>query len=290
MFQMNNITLNNPFSAPIFHTETTGSTMLDARTLAAKGAVHGTVISADVQELGRGRANRPWKDQRGQSLLFTILLRYPGIAAIPPALTLRTGLALSLAIEDFAPALKGLVQVKWPNDVMIGPRKAGPAKKVSGILTEGDGETVYIGIGVNVAQTDFPETLRRKATSIALALQDAADPASTAAPCAALPKPSPELPAQALAGELPADARFRLLEAFLGRFHRELGGGDDWRERLDARLYMRDRRVRFIVGGVDSGQAVEGLLRGIGPGGEILIQPENAAEARAFLTGELDVY
>jgi BirA family biotin operon repressor/biotin-[acetyl-CoA-carboxylase] ligase len=288
MFQMNDIALNNPFSAPVFHRETTDSTMLDARTLDAHGAAHGTVIIADVQELGRGRASRPWDAPRGQSLLFTILLRYPGIAAIPPALTLRTGLALSLAIEDFAPALKGLVQVKWPNDVMIGPRENGPAKKVSGILTEGDGETVYVGIGVNVAQTEFPESIRRKAVSIALVLQAAAETAPREPPVA--PPLPPVLPAPALAGKLLPDARFRLLESFLGRFHRELSGGDGWRERLDARLYMRDRRVRFIAGGAGSGQTVEGQLRGIGPGGEILIQSENAAEARAFITGELDVY
>ncbi|MFP3042289.1 biotin--[acetyl-CoA-carboxylase] ligase [Treponema primitia] len=256
------ISLNNPFSAPVFNLETTASTMLDARTLAAQNEPHGTVVVADVQEAGRGRiANRPWKAQKGQNLLFTILLRYSGIASIPPALTLRTGLALSLAIEDFAPALKGSLRVKWPNDVMIPP-----LGKAAGILTEGDGKTVYIGIGVNVGQREFPEDIRNKAASIALALGRPLEP----------------------------DSRFRLLEVFLNRLHAELEEpsrqNGDWQERLGERLYMKDQQVRFLPGAADSGRVVEGRLWGIGPGGELLLKGQDGAEPESFITGELEVY
>ncbi|GHV79523.1 hypothetical protein AGMMS49944_13140 [Spirochaetia bacterium] len=266
MFYMKKIPLNNPFSAPVFHLETTGSTMLDARNLASLNEPHGSVVVADVQEAGRGRiANRPWKSEKGKNLLFTILLRYPGIAAIPPALTLRTGLALALAIEDFAPALQGRLQVKWPNDVMIPLPKAGAFGKAAGILTEGDGANVYIGVGVNVGQTEFPADIRDKAGSIALAL------------------------GKTRVEALPPDSRFRLLEAFLHRLYAELEGsaqtGDGWRERLEKRLYMKGRKVRFIAGAADSGRVVEGVLCGIGLGGELLIQGQDGTEA--FVTGEL---
>ncbi|GHV77073.1 hypothetical protein AGMMS49942_18940 [Spirochaetia bacterium] len=262
---MKKIPLDNPFAAPVFYRETTGSTMWDARTIAGQGGTHGSVVVADVQEAGRGRvANRPWKSEKGKNLLFTILLRYPGIAAIPPALTLRTGLALALAIEDFAPALQGRLQVKWPNDVMIPLPKPGTFGKTAGILTEGDGEKVYIGVGVNVGQTDFPADIRGKAGSIALT------------------------PGVSL---LP-DSRFRLLEAFLQRLYAELEGpaqtGDGWRERLEERLYMKGRKVRFIAGAAYSGRVVEGVLCGIGLGGELLIQGQDGTEA--FVTGELEAY
>jgi BirA family biotin operon repressor/biotin-[acetyl-CoA-carboxylase] ligase len=264
---MKKITLNNPFTAPVFYRETTASTMLDARILAARGEPHGSLVMADVQEAGRGRtANRLWKAEKGQNLLFTILLRYPGIAAIPPALTLRTGLAVALAIEDFAPPLRGCLQVKWPNDVMI-PLPSGTLGKTAGILTEGDGENVYTGIGVNVGQTEFPADIRDKAGSIALALG---------------------------VSSLPEDSRFRLLEAFLHRLHTEIEGlsasGGLWRERLEERLYLKGRHVRFIAGAADSGRVVEGLLCGIGPDGELLIQGQAGTEPEAFVTGELDLY
>ncbi len=264
MYLMKKISVDNPFSAPVFYLETTASTMLDARTLASQNEPHGTVVVADVQEAGRGRiANRPWKAEKGQNLLFTILLRYSGIASIPPALTLRTGLALSLAIEDFAPALKDRLRVKWPNDVMIPP-----LGKTAGILTEGDGKTVYIGIGVNVGQREFPEDIRNKAASIALALGRTAS--------------------------LEPDSRFRLLEAFLNRLHAELEEpsqqSGNWRERLGERLYMKGQPVRFIPGAAESGRVVEGLLWGIGPGGELLLKGQDGTEPESFITGELEVY
>jgi BirA family biotin operon repressor/biotin-[acetyl-CoA-carboxylase] ligase len=243
------------------------------------------VVVADYQEAGRGRIGRPWKADRGKNLFFTILLRYPDIPSIPRALTLRTGLSLSLAIEDFAPELRDAVKVKWPNDIMIDSRKA------VGILTETDGKTVYIGIGVNVAQTEFPEALRAKATSILLARQ-----ARLSRPAGPDPGPdtAPGPGAAHSSGAAPdaAEARFALLERILARLYQELSSGEPWRPRLEERLYMKGRSVRFIAGGADSGRLVEGTLAGIGEGGEILIIPEAQActQARAYVTGELQVY
>jgi BirA family biotin operon repressor/biotin-[acetyl-CoA-carboxylase] ligase len=145
------------------------------------------------------------------------------------------------------------------------PLPSGHLGKTAGILTEGDGENVYIGAGVNVGQTVFPAGLRDKAASVALALGG-----------------SP----------LPRDSRFRVLEVFLHRLHAEIEGpsstGGLWRERLEGRLYLKGRRVRFIAGAADSGRVVEGILCGIGPGGELLIQGQNGTEA--FVTGELEAY
>ncbi|MDR0689446.1 MAG: biotin--[acetyl-CoA-carboxylase] ligase [Spirochaetaceae bacterium] len=252
----------NPFGAPIYYRETLSSTMDEARWLKTQGEPHGTVICAGLQEAGRGRKNRPWSAAAGESLLFTILLRYPRPSALPRAITLKAGLALSLAVEDFAPPLLGRVRVKWPNDLMIDSRKA------AGVLTEGDGETVYIGIGVNVAQTVFPEAFRAKATSLTLALGDRA--------------------------ALGPKSRFLLLGKILPRLYRELdapeAGDGSWRGRLEERLYRRGRPVRFFPGGADSGQLVEGTLEGIGPEGELLLIPQGASGSVPFTTGELDVY
>jgi BirA family biotin operon repressor/biotin-[acetyl-CoA-carboxylase] ligase len=250
--------------------------MDECRVLAARGEPHGTVVIADYQETGRGRIGRRWKADRGKNLFFTVLLRYPDISSIPRALTLRTGLAVSLAIDDFAPALRGCVLVKWPNDVMIDSRKA------VGILTETDGETVYIGIGVNAAQTAFPEDISAKATSILLALQSR-QPSALGTPGA-----SP-----GVSGEPALDIaawRAALLERILGFLHRELASADFNRRRLEDRLYMKDRPVRFMPGKADSGCVVTGVLAGIGAGGELLIVPEGQTEARAYVTGELRVY
>ncbi|MDR0302796.1 MAG: biotin--[acetyl-CoA-carboxylase] ligase [Treponema sp.] len=248
--------IHNPFNAPVYHEEILSSTMEISRSLAAEGAAHGTVITADFQTTGRGRIrSRVWEAEEEKGLLFTIMLRYPDIQNIPAAVTLRTGLAVALAIEDFAPSLLGTVTVKWPNDIMIG------SKKAVGILCEADGGNLHIGIGINVAQKDFSGVLKEKAGSIAAAAgRDIA----------------------------PAD-RFLLLEKTLARLYTELETekGKTWKSRLEKRLYKKGEQVAFIEGAADSGKKITGCLSGIGEGGELLIVPDGETQALSFITGEL---
>jgi BirA family transcriptional regulator, biotin operon repressor / biotin---[acetyl-CoA-carboxylase] ligase len=252
--------IDNPFNAPVYHEDTVTSTMAVSRQLALEGSVHGTVIMADFQSAGRGRIqNRTWEMERSLSLPFTLLLRFSAIEKIPSALTLRAGLAASLAIEDFAPSLRGSVFVKWPNDIMIG------SKKVAGILCEADGGNVHLGIGINVAQKEFPLHLKEKAASIALSS----------------------------GMHLTPNDRFILLEKLLRSLYDELGavpnGKDDWKSRLEQRLFKKGEQVIFIDGVADSGNEVRGTLVGIGQCGELLITPDGETNARSFITGELIV-
>ena len=260
---MKTLDIKNPFGAPVYHAETVSTTFDIAHVLAANNERHGAVISADFQEAGRGRQNRRWVAERGKNLMFTILLRYGDVSSIPEALTLKTGLAVSLAIEDIAVPLDGQVFVKWPNDVMINRRGAQAAYKVAGILTESDGSNVYIGVGVNVSQSEFPEEYRSKAGSIIQSCPD-----------------------------LSENARFILLEKILVRLFAEIETGlnETWHERILERLYKKGENVTFAEGLAGSGRLVKGILSGIGPGGELLVIPEGGQKERAFVTGELLVY
>ena len=253
---MNVLNIYNPFGAPVYFVETAASTMDISRQLALTGEVHGTVIMADFQESGRGRVRgRSWEMDRG-NLPFTVLLRFPQIEDIPAALTLRTGLAVSYAIEDFAVSLKGSVMVKWPNDIMI------DSKKTAGILCEAGGGNVHVGIGINFSQKEFPAHLKDKAASIALAA----------------------------AGDFSQDDRFNLLEKILVQLYSELTAvqdGNTWKIRLEERLYKNGGQVVFIEGAAGSGREVKGRLTGIGNGGELLIIPDGETAARSFVTGEL---
>jgi BirA family biotin operon repressor/biotin-[acetyl-CoA-carboxylase] ligase len=252
----------NPFGAPVYYKEIVSSTMEEARMLAARGEEHGTVIVADFQEHGRGRAGRHWLAVQGQNLFFTILFRFTEFKTIPSAITLRTGLAVSLAIEDFAPPLRGQVKVKWPNDIMLF------SKKTAGILTESDGSLVYTGIGINVFQREFPDQIKAKATSIRIEIEKTGQ-----------------------SGNIGREGRERdtLLEHILARLHKELTADKaDWRCRLEERLFKKDEHVRFIPGAADSPLHIEGVLRGIGTEGGLII--DTGSGNRSFITGELDVY
>ena len=144
----------------------TGSTNSDASALGRSGAPEGTVVVADAQTAGRGRLGRTWVSQPGLNLYLSILLRPRILPAAAPQLALVAGLAVAEAFEEEGAA----ATIKWPNDVLLGGRKA------CGILTELEAEAdrvefVVVGIGVNLnsCEEDFPPELRPRATSLRLA-------------------------------------------------------------------------------------------------------------------------
>lgn len=149
-------------ATPRVHYRLIDSTNRRARELAAYGAPHGTVVTADEQSAGRGRLGNRWSAPARQSVLMSLLVREPVIEQ--GLLALAAGCATCAAIERVAGVRCAL---KWPNDVLIDGRK------VSGILLEGRPQEawVVVGIGVNVFTTseDFEPDLRGRATSLALA-------------------------------------------------------------------------------------------------------------------------
>lgn len=145
---------------------TTTSTNDEAKRGARSGAPHGATWIAEAQTAGRGRLGRTWTSPPGESLLFSVLVRLDLAPAKIPRVALVAGLAVRDAVARAAPAAE--VQIKWPNDVLVGGRK------VAGVLVEAvtsgsRTDAVVVGIGVNVHTRVFAPEIERSATSIALA-------------------------------------------------------------------------------------------------------------------------
>ena len=132
----------------------TGSTNADLLARAAAGAAAGTVLVAESQSGGRGRLGRSWESPAGAGLTFSILLRPAPLAPAWGWLPLLTGLALARTLGSQA-------RLKWPNDVLYGPRGA----KVAGILVQSESAAVVVGVGLNVS-TRQPELPVETATSL----------------------------------------------------------------------------------------------------------------------------
>lgn len=129
------------FGRPLVVRDRVTSTNDLARALAAGGAGEGAVAMALEQTAGRGRLGRPWRSPRG-GLYLSVVLR----PALDPARWPVLGLAMSVGAAVAAETLAGtLVDVKWPNDLVVGTGKVG------GILVEAAGEAAVCGIGINVA-------------------------------------------------------------------------------------------------------------------------------------------
>ena len=145
----------------------TDSTNDIAKQLARDGAPDGTVVLADQQLRGRGRRGRTFASPAGVGIYMSLLLRPTVKLSDLPQLTLLAGVAAAAAIEETGSLP---VELKWPNDIMIGKKKAG------GILTESviqaglsPAAIVGIGINVNTVLEQFPAELRDHVTSLALA-------------------------------------------------------------------------------------------------------------------------
>ena len=145
----------------------TESTNLDART-----GKHRDVFTADYQTAGRGRLDHKWLSPEDTNLMMSVVLSVEGLAPEQVAtLPLVAGLAVVKALSGMVgrsvPDRRGAqgtarptVQLKWPNDVLVG------GKKLAGILCERNGDNVIVGIGVNVRQRVWPNALNGRATSL----------------------------------------------------------------------------------------------------------------------------
>lgn len=158
-----------PLGKRIYHFFKIDSTNSVAMALGERGEPHGTVVIAEEQTAGRGRAGHTWHSEKTNGIYMTVLLRPPIPPQQAPLITLVAGLAVREAILEqtgLAPDLR------WPNDLLFG------RKKFCGILTEMNAEQdqihfVAVGIGINVNHERVPEGLSKIATSLRIETKQA---------------------------------------------------------------------------------------------------------------------
>ncbi len=124
--------------------EVVTSTLDVAHALGARGAPAGTVVLAEHQTAGRGRAGRRWVSRQGSGIWLTIVER-PEDAAAVELLSLRLGMAAAAVLDSWA---GGAVRLKWPNDLYV------ERGKLAGILVETRWreqriDWAALGIGIN---------------------------------------------------------------------------------------------------------------------------------------------
>ncbi|PLX42932.1 MAG: biotin--[acetyl-CoA-carboxylase] ligase [Deltaproteobacteria bacterium] len=219
-----------------------------------EGAPEGALVVADHQLSGRGRLGRSWHDDLGESLMMSLLLRPKVELSRAPLLTFVAAVALAETLANWVDEKR--LEIKWPNDLLIGGRK------ISGILLESRIEAtrldfVVLGMGVNVrGSTDnFPDEIKASATTL-----------------------------EAEGGE--GVSRLELLAGFLERFE-ELylsfcnEGFGPIKERWDRWFKMVGEEVR-VTGG---GNVITGVVRELSGAGALIL--ENEGELLPVHAGEL---
>jgi BirA family transcriptional regulator, biotin operon repressor / biotin---[acetyl-CoA-carboxylase] ligase len=110
-----------------------------------------TLLVAESQTQGRGRAGRVWLSAPGASLTFSLAWKFRQQVQALAGLPLAVGVAVAQALD----AYDVRTTLKWPNDILKDGNKLG------GILIETsvvhDGVWSVIGIGLNLALPDSLE-------------------------------------------------------------------------------------------------------------------------------------
>jgi BirA family biotin operon repressor/biotin-[acetyl-CoA-carboxylase] ligase len=226
---------------------TTGSTMQEAAALAAAGCPSGTAVVAEEQTAGQGRHGHSWHSEPGAGLYVSVVLRLVLPPDSLPALTLALGLATAEAIAR----VSGLCpDLRWPNDVLLG------GKKAAGILVQLAEPAAIAGIGVNVNHVAFPPDIAAEATSLRIA---AGRPQSREDLLIALLQSTDSFCRMLLEG-----GRRAVLEMF-GRHS----------------SYVRGKRVRVE----QPGAVLEGVTAGLDPSGFLILRADNGSESLILAGG-----
>ncbi len=127
-------------------------------------ARHGTAYFAREQVAGKGQRGKTWSSAKDSSLILSVIVD-PGPLTLNQQFQFSACVAVAVC-EFFSGYAGEPTRIKWPNDLYWHDRKAG------GILIEniigGQGletgmPTRWLwsvpGIGININQTSFPETL-----------------------------------------------------------------------------------------------------------------------------------
>ena len=140
--------------------EAIDSTNAEGLRLARAGEPGPLWIAARSQNAGRGRRGRTWVSEPG-NLYASLLLTDPSPPDRAAELSFVAALALHDTIAGRIPGLATRLRLKWPNDLLI------DRNKFAGILIEGEGSAVAIGIGVNCVH--HPAATIHPATDLAAA-------------------------------------------------------------------------------------------------------------------------
>ncbi len=232
----------------------TDSTNRVAAEAARAGAPHGATVVAEGQTAGRGRLGRRFFSPPYLNLYTSIVLRPRLDTARAPTAILAAAVAVAETVAAFVPD-PGAVEIKWPNDVLVG------GLKTSGILMEMGAEATRvahlvlgIGVNLNVDRSAFPDEFRALATSLSTHCGAPIDRIGFAV------------------------RLYDTLEAVLDLHAQD--GFEAVRPRFEARFRMRGRRIRVLDAAARDAAPLEGVAAGIDADGALVVERADGGRER----------
>ena len=216
---------------------------------------HFTSLATLEQTAGRGRLGRTWSAPAGSSVAISVVIRPEAVPQTRWGLvTLLGGLAAREAVAMQLPG--AAVQLKWPNDVLVGGRK------IAGVLAQLVPETgaVILGVGINTSMTE------------------AQLPVPTATSIRIVSGATHGRDGERIADDLVTEF-LAALAGLIARFEAARGDIDQagLRDELEAALGTLGQTVRVEL---PDGQDVHGQAIGIGADGSLIIVTDDGDPAQ----------
>ena len=128
-----------------------------AELLKTRKVEEGTIIWAKEQTAGRGQGNNRWESEPEKNFTFSWII-YPEF--LPPENQFQLNKVIALGVLDFVRgfSLKGILSIKWPNDIYLEYNKLGGVL-INNIIAGGTIDSSIVGIGLNINQMDFVRDL-----------------------------------------------------------------------------------------------------------------------------------
>ena len=236
-----------------------------------------SVVSALSQTAGRGQRGNTWTSAPGDNLTFSVLLKFrqdidtheehtgsyfPCLKAIDQSVISEIA---ALSLVEFLHEHEIEASIKWPNDIYVGK------KKICGVLIENKLRGNYIshsilGIGLNINQRNFDVNLPNPTSML-------------------LESPKQTCFIDSLTSKYDIHS---LLEEFMdiltGNYRRNLCKPDKVRSCYLSRLWRLDTPAQFID---KDGNEFTGIIRGLSPIGNILIEETKANSIKEFAFKEI---
>lgn len=204
------------------------------------GYRHGDAVIAKEQTAGRGQRGNRWSSKAGENLTFSLVWEPTFLEAKRQFLLSE---AVALALTDTLAEYGIRSKIKWTNDIYVG------RKKICGILIEHDLGTdghlarTIVGIGLNINQKEFEEWVPNP-TSMALLEGKNYD-----------------------VGEVFQ----RLYDALEARYNQLQSDPATIERDYDALLFRKGELATYAL---PSGKRFEGVIVGVKPSGELLVESQ----------------
>ncbi len=151
---ISNFFIGKPF-IELLSVESTNSYAIDA--IQTNIVESGTVFFAHQQTKGKGQRGKNWNADAGQNITLSCVINTKTLFIQHQfALSASVALACRRFLEKY---IGDNTTIKWPNDIYWNDRKAAGIL-IENIVRGNDWQWAVIGIGININQTNFDDSLK----------------------------------------------------------------------------------------------------------------------------------